>query len=124
MTLDYEVNVKGPIFDGSVNKIMRQVVRDIQDELGDLAVDMVYAHFDAVLQNPTGYLRSRVHARRDSDDMTVGDGGVVYGPWIEGVSTRNQTTRFKGYHTYAKVTAEIDQKVEGTCDKVLGRYLR
>lgn len=27
----------------------------------------------------------------------ITDSGVIYGPWIEGTSRRNETTRFKGY---------------------------
>jgi len=40
----------------------------------------------------------------------VHDSDIVYGPWLEGVSSRNLTTSFKGYSTFRKVAQQIERK--------------
>ena len=41
----------------------------------------------------------------------VHDSGIVYGPWLEGVGSRNYpVTRFRGYSTFRKVAQEIERK--------------
>ncbi len=41
----------------------------------------------------------------------VHDSDIVYGPWLEGVGSRNfPVTRFKGYSTFRKVAQQIDRK--------------
>jgi len=36
---------------------------------------------------------------------------VIYSAWLEGVSTRNQTTRFKGYSSMRRVAQELQKQV-------------
>ena len=52
-----------------------------------------------------GHYRQNVHGRVQHLNARIDDGGVVYGPWLEGTSTRNATTRFKGYGAFRR-TAE------------------
>jgi hypothetical protein len=33
---------------------------------------------------------------------------AAYGPWLEGTGSRNQTTRFKGYHGYRLAAQELE----------------
>ena len=40
----------------------------------------------------------------------VHDSGIVYGPWLEGVSRRNEATPFKGYAMFRKVQQELERK--------------
>jgi hypothetical protein len=41
----------------------------------------------------------------------ITDGGVIYGPWLEGTSTRNQSTRFEGYGTFRKTAQHIQKNL-------------
>ena len=52
-------------------------------------------------------------------DDREGGGPSVYGPWLEGVSSRNQTTRFKGYAMWRKTT----QKLQGMARTILLKYI-
>lgn len=64
-----------------------------------------------VLQHPTGYYESRIVAEPISaDQWSINDSNVIYGPWLEGLSSRNQSTRFKGYATFRRVQGRISQK--------------
>ena len=47
----------------------------------------------------------------------VVDSNVVYGPWLEGVSSRNQATRFKGYAIFRRTR----DKLQGLAQQIL-RY--
>jgi hypothetical protein len=120
---DYTIHVSGPLFDGSIHAQMRKAIRAIEEEIGDMAVEVVRDKLDGSLRNPTGYYRSRVTKERQGDEMTITDGKVVYGPWLEGVGSRNQTTNFKGYHSFERASKEVDGKVPDVVDRMLERYL-
>ena len=43
----------------------------------------------------------------------ITDSNVVYGPWLEGIGSRNQTTRFKGYSIFRKTRDKLQGMVPG-----------
>jgi hypothetical protein len=45
----------------------------------------------------------------------------VYGPWLEGVGSRNNTTRFKGYHAFRNAAQALQQRFEGMGERLLSR---
>ena len=47
----------------------------------------------------------------------------VKGPWLEGVSRRNSSTRFKGYHTFRLITGQLQAKAGSIAQRRLGPYL-
>lgn len=123
VTASYDVKVSGPLFDGSIHAHMRKALRSIEDEVGDMAVEVVRKNLDGSLRNPTGYYRSRVRKERQSDDVVVTDSNVIYGPWLEGVSSRNQTTSFKGYQSFERAVAEVERRVPEVVEDALQRYV-
>lgn len=114
------VTTSGPIFHPSS---FAKYERALEEELGDMAVEMIQSRLDRVLKNPTGYYKSKVKSSRPGGNVVVSDSGVVYGPWLEGVSSRNRTTRFKGYKTFRQVFLELDKKVPSVASKLVHRYL-
>ncbi len=101
----FRVNVKttqkGAIFEASKTKAAaaRMVIR-INEALAQEGVNRVLNRLGSVLKNPTGYYESRISVERRSTYRGVTDNGVPYGGWLEGVDSRNRTTRFKGYHSF------------------------
>jgi hypothetical protein len=69
-------------------------------EAAEIGADWVDGQLNSVLRKQTPYYRLQVTARPAGQNWVISDGGVIYGPWLEGVSRRNQSTRFKGYHTF------------------------
>ena len=66
----------------------------------------------------------QVTNQRQGDVQIIHDRRIVYGPWLEGVSRRNQTTRFKGYHSFRRATQAVLPKVVALANHVLPPFLR
>jgi len=67
----------------------------------------------------TGNYRRNVSAEvRPSLSVVLSDGGVIYGPWLEGVSSRNQSTRFKGYATFRKTGQWLNKQIPKEAEKL------
>ena len=61
--------------------------------------------------NPTGHYRRSIHGDLASSlHGRIHDSNVVYGPWLEGVGSRNDTTRFKGYAIFRNVKQGLIKK--------------
>lgn len=120
-----DVDFSGPLFDGRAEAAGRRLVRDIRDTLSDEGEEMVRRQLGRVLRHPTGYYESQVRSSvRGSHDAVVTDGGVVYGPWLEGTGSRNETTRFKGYRTFRVVTDELNRLATGLIEPDVERAVR
>ena len=48
----------------------------------------------------------------------------LYGRWLEGDSSRNVSSRFKGYHLFRKTRDELDKKGRGILLKHISKYTR
>jgi hypothetical protein len=72
----------------------------------------------------TGNYRRNISTKFKSMGAIVHDGGVVYGPWLEGLSSRNDTTRFKGYGVYRKTASELQKISRGIMEAHARRWAR
>ena len=107
-----EVNIRynGPIFgpgvDDKVRTAIGKAVHDLVIE-GERQVDLqLYPGHGLV----TGHYRRSVHGEMsDSLHGRIHDSLVVYGPWLEGVSSRNQRSRFKGYHMFRNAFQQLEK---------------
>ena len=57
----------------------------------------------------TGYYASRIHGEVKFLHGIINDGNVIYGRWLEGVSSRNQSTRFKGYRSFQRTATWLNR---------------
>jgi len=140
MTTGFEIKTTGTIFDPhKTSKVFHQARRATIRELverGEQELDTAY-----LLPKPrgkflsigeagkgkasTGNYRRNVHGKvRSIGPNTVGkihDSGVVYGPWLEGTSSRNQTTRFKGYASFRRVKQWLEK---GIASRVMKKHVK
>lgn len=79
-------------------------------EAAEIGSDWIDEALMGSLRTQTPYYRLQIRAHPAGDDWIVEDGGVIYGPWLEGVSRRNQTTRFKGYSTFRRVKQRLERE--------------
>lgn len=108
-----DIDYHGPLFDGRAEAAGRRLVRDMRDTLGDRGKELVLERLGQVIRHPTGYYESQIRTQARGDyEVVVTDGGVVYGPWLEGTGSRNETTRFKGYHTFQLISQELERDAE------------
>lgn len=120
MWVDYsiEVDTRGPLTDGRANMIMRRYADAVENRTAETAYDLVRFYLDANLRNPTPYYELQVRIERAGGNPRVTDGGVIYGPWLEGVGSRNApVTRFPGYHTFRTVGQIVDRQAAQIADE-------
>lgn len=122
--LHADTDTSGPIFNGQAPAIMEAYCREAETDVARHAYHLVRAELDTVLRNPTGYYESQVEVRSERGDAVVTDGGIVYGPWLEGVGERNRSTRFKGYFTFRRVAQRISGMSGSIAERTLPKYLR
>jgi hypothetical protein len=96
MSETIEVDYNGPIFDGRAGMIIDQAARDMEHHLASVGADFVRAELERVLRKETPYYRLQVTSREYPGRTVITDGGVVYGPWLEGTGSRNRTHPLQG----------------------------
>ena len=106
------VTINGPFFDDRNPAAMRQLEDDGLNRLGGQGLANVHTLLDGALQNPTPYYETQLMTERQGSDQIVHDRGIIYGPWLEGVGSRNATTRFKGYHHFRIATQQLEVQAE------------
>lgn len=117
----------GPIFDQRRGDIMRAFLfdasRDVADEGAALVRDLGQKSFKYLHGPPTFKWRDSVGVSRTFGGLIVRE-NVIYGPWLEGVSNRNQTTRFKGYSMFRRAAQILNTEAHLIAQRSLPLYLK
>jgi hypothetical protein len=109
------ISRRGPLVTGAgpaalergLETLIRLVVEQGEARLSEVLRPRPAGHFLSVSEAKKGKA-SKGHYRRNVDSRIRGltavihDSNVVYGPWLEGTSARNRTTRFKGYGSFRR----------------------
>jgi hypothetical protein len=124
----FNLNVRmvGPVLEGKAPAIVEAMTASVVAEVADYTKFEVLRTLMEVLQHPTGYYESQITDTPVSSTLhRVHDNGVVYGPWLEGVGSRNYpVTRFKGYHTFRIVRNRMAQKTKAIVAAHLDRITK
>ena len=119
------VTATGPVFDGRAARAMDKLETDLTRDVATRGVVEVRQALDSVLQNPTGFYQSRIQVdKKTKDRALVTDGGVVYGPWLAGVSSRNATTQFRGYTHWRRATQQLTRNARRITQSSVTRRVR
>jgi hypothetical protein len=109
------VTVTGPLFTGQVDAWLDAALTDAVKEVADYAEYQWQMNMINSFVNPSSPPRyqSEANVAKRGSDLVVNDGypgsGLLYGPWLEGVGSRNATSRFKGYSSMRRATATVDR---------------
>lgn len=125
----------GALFDRRAKAIVEDAVEDTIRELvmigerlaKERAIEVVYSVGGAHPEQyrPTGRWLNSLHGEMHGPHSgTVDDSNLVYGPWLEGVSSRNAATRFKGYATFRHVHGQLEQRADDVLDKHVKRAIQ
>jgi hypothetical protein len=107
-----EVKATGPLFDGRAVPITLRAERAIEFQIAEHGVNMIRGMLGASYVGPsTGYYQSQIRTDMSFEGTAIVDGMVVYGPWLEGVGSRNSpVTRFAGYHTFRRAGQKLNEE--------------
>ena len=114
----------GPLFDGGAKRAMANYAEELDAELVDEGRRLVVHYLDRFLRHPTGYYVSNVRVEQRGTAHQVTDSGVVYGPWLAGASSRNRSTRFKGYRHWRLAQQDLEKRSGAIAQRIMPRYLR
>lgn len=128
--IDIHVSLHGPVAEGYATEIVDDMVDDLVWEVGSQGLANVNTVLNASIQHPTPYYETQttlnwgVYAGAGAN-VIVHDRGIVYGPWLEGIGSRNfPKTSFKGYHAFEKGTIALnDGQALRISETVARRYL-
>ena len=136
MEISTKVELTGPLFKGTAPQLLRQITHDAVKELTEAGESFLLLRLrprssgvyktaqEAGKDKSTGNYRRNIQSAVKNLSGELSDGGVVYGPWLEGVSSRNRSTRFKGYFSFRKAKQLIDKMSDTTVRKHLNKFTR
>lgn len=113
------MTAKGPVFDGRAERYTQDFTRQAGREVANEGRGTVLAEFSKDAQHPTGRYARSLHVVRYSSRHEVTDGGMVYGPWLAGASSRNKKTRFKGYTFWRRSTQLLQRRTPQIVQRLL-----
>lgn len=118
-----EVTVNGPLFTGATQRAIGRAAVQIEHEVGQQVLADVHWTLNRRIKHPTPYYETQIIMQPVGSDIVVHDRGIIYGPWLEGVSFRNQTTRFKGYHAFREAFREAREYAQPFAERILRRFV-
>jgi hypothetical protein len=118
-----DITVSGPLFDGRAAKAVKDFLDDAAKDVAAQALADVQTTLNASIKNPTPYYETQINVEKQGDAQVVNDRGVIYGPWLEGTSSRNSSTRFKGYSAFRRAAQSVEGKVTGLVERALAHHL-
>jgi len=141
MATGFKTTTTGPLF---APDRARKIIRDAAQGAVKETIDNVSEHLSEMLRSRSGggvyknpsevrpKQKSRGHfARKVQNSKRIGnltakidDGEVVYGPWLEGVSSRNRATRFKGYRMFRRTKQWVDKKLPKIVEAHMKKAIR
>ena len=133
VTLNIQLTTRGPVLEGKGAEVIeREVGKGIEKlvELGEQRLAMMLRSRPAGVylsvaearkgQASQGNYPRNIHGMASHLHGLITDSEVEYGPWLEGVGSRNATTRFKGYHSFRRV----GQTLQKDAPAILEQYIK
>lgn len=116
------ITFTGPFFNG-IQAQITAMVDEMQYRVAAAALERVQYNLDRSIQFPTPYYETQIMMQTQLTDLVVHDRGIAYGPWLEGVSSRNRTSSFSGYHSFRRAADEVRRQAPAICQQVAARAM-
>lgn len=108
MVFRVDVGTEGGVLGGRGSAYVPVLVQRIVDEVAREGKNYVVGHLATFIRKPTPFYWTQITTERVRIYHTrVWDQDVIYGAWLEGVGSRNKTTRFKGYAAFRLQTQRL-----------------
>lgn len=138
-----EVTLSGPLFNTEGVEILADGVLAARHAVADKGIELVRAAFDEHIRVNTGRHVASITVTDESRSYTSSPGrrsytmtvdvpaktsvvttsNATYGPWLEGVGSRNSSTRFKGYWGFRQAASELDGQAQQLAEDALAPYV-
>jgi hypothetical protein len=127
----FEIRATGPLFDADLPQNLVEAANRGLLELATIegsnnVKDQLYPGHGRI----TGDLRNHVGADLVDDLVAQIDAGrnrfganLVYSSWVEGISDRNQRSRFKGYHMFENTYRRINSNASKLAEQYIGERI-
>lgn len=118
-----DIEVHGPFFDGRSQAVVDAMCDAITFAVADEGQAIVLTNLHSSIKRQTPFYTTRI-AIKDAGVHAedVHDSGVIYGPWLEGVGSRNYpATRFRGYASFRRATQYLNS---GPAETIANRVAR
>lgn len=116
LTVTAYVAVRGPLTDGSAKDALQQWQENTAKALADEGTETLAAWPMDKTGRAHGGFQANLHPmRRDIGTYTITGPmirGVTWAPWLEGVSKRNKSTGFGGYHLFRKTRLQLQKHAQ------------
>ena len=136
-----DVKVSGPMFDGRAADALKRGIEQARKTVADngarlaaaaLTSSIRHQHSGRAVHGVTTTARSRAYqtgkytlpVAAGPDETIVTTDLATYGPWLEGTGSRNDSTRFKGYHSFRLAGQELDRVAGHLAEVALAPYVR
>lgn len=125
MADEVKVTASGPLFDGRAVTQLSVFLDEAVDLVAAAAEEAVNRNLATSIRHPSSPPRyqSQIQTVHHGLDRVINDNGVIYGPWLEGVGSRNKTTRFKGYASFRRAQQQIEHAVPALVAPALGHFI-
>jgi hypothetical protein len=135
-----KVTFSGPVFDGRAEVAATAAAIAAQRAVAVIAQNLVYSTFAASIKNSSGRFLGSIQTVQGPHTFTTDGYSMAlttdlatatvvttdiasYGPWLEGVGSRNLTTRFKGYHGYRMAAQQVNGMAPEIAAKAVAAYV-
>lgn len=126
VSLDFDYSKRGPLTDGRAQAALHEYVQDVPKVVAREGARLWASLLRRFIKHPTPYYWYQIRAYPAGAGWTVDDGGVIYGPWLEGEGSRNRARPgFPGYRARRMATQQLDGRAGVIAYDLLNRiYLR
>lgn len=113
LKISLKFDASGPLADGAAQKAVDAWTENTSQALADVGVEMLRAFPMNKSGRAKGGFRQELNAVRKSPSLVTVAGPMIAGktwtPWLEGTSTRNEGSKFKGYHLFRKTRLALSK---------------
>jgi hypothetical protein len=110
LDVSFSLHKQGPLFDDLAPEIIHAWLDDVKKDIAQEGVNELRSFVMDKSGRATGrYQAEIITSTLMYNDIKIHD-PVVYGPWLEGSSKRNRSTRFKGYHLWRKTAQALQER--------------
>jgi hypothetical protein len=116
------ITLTGPLMDGRLDGMIDDMLAEAVSVTATQGYADVMLGLNQHIQFPTPYYETQINIARDGLALVVNDRDIIYGPWLEGTSSRNKTTRFKGYASFRRAADNLRRKLPSLIAPVAERW--